>query len=54
MSDDSIMQDLGSVPNPHAANLQYLLNMFETDDIELLMTLPAQSDIMMDEPSIPQ
>ena len=54
MSDDLIMQDLGSIPNPHAANLQYLLNVSETDDVESPTTLPAQSDITMDEPSIPQ
>ena len=54
MSDDSITQDLSGIPNPHAANLRYLLNMSETDDVESPTTLPAQSDITMDEPSIPQ
>ena len=50
MSDNLIMQDLSGVPNLHTANLQYLLNMSETDDVESLMTLLAQSDIMMDHP----
>ena len=54
MSDNWIMQELSGIPSLHAANLRYLLNMSETDDVESPTTLLAQSDITMDEPSIPQ
>ena len=52
--DDSIIKDLGGVPNPHAANLQHLLNVPETDDTESLTTLPAQSDNTTEELVPPQ